>query len=224
MAVMHEHPILFSGDMVRAILDGRKTQTRRPVTFPASLWFNADGYPFSGDGYTDCRPVEPGDIRAWITCPFGVQGDRLWVRETWRPVGPWDTRRETIQYRTDGMYLRKTGWPKSFRIRTNNSLNKWRPSIHMPRWASRINLEVTAVRVERVQDITYGDLRAEGLRCPRRDELDNLLPVSTAFDAWKILWNSIYAKRGLGWDENPWVWVVEFTQEKVAAAEDAQTG
>lgn len=177
---MSEHPILFSGEMVRAILEGRKTQTRRVITVPVSDAHA--GRPHSpmvkhnGDWY---KPHE------WS--PYGVPGDRLWVRETWaKPYVNCDA-----VFRAD---YKGAG------------ILKWKPSIHMPRWASRITLDVVNVRVERVQDISEEDARAEGI--------DDGWLVREQFPeariAYRYLWDSINAKRGYGWATNPWVWVIEF--------------
>jgi hypothetical protein len=145
-----ERPILFSGEMVRAILEGRKTQTRRvmkPQPTCTNYWM------MWGAEVSTAREVDGDVVDEW-TCPYGQSGDRLWVRETWRPVGPWECRKDsaTIQYRSDGVYERKTGWSKDFRIKTDDRRDKWRPSIFMPRWASRITLEITGVRIERIQE------------------------------------------------------------------------
>lgn len=178
-----QHPILFSGAMVRAVLAGRKTQTRRLV----------DPQP---EPNTDC-PYHIGDgaMRRARKCPYGVPGDLLLVRETWREVssammadGSIPSQPARCVYRAD------RPWD-----------GPWRPSIHMPRWASRITLLVTGVRVERVQDITEDDAMAEGLE-PGPGP-DGLTTAKTEF--W-LLWDRMYSARGFGWAENPWVWVVEF--------------
>jgi len=194
-----ERPILFSGAMVRAILDGTKTQTRRvmkdwvkhPHLFEANTtiqcnqgvacWVRAD-----------MRDSLGGPCYIQSRCPYGQPGDRLWVRETWAHT---DYEREgpfqncTI-YRADG----EDGvWDAPG--------YRWRPSIHMPRWASRITLEITGVRVEQVQDITPDDAYAEGIR---------EVYYEHAVGAFRVLWDSINAARGYGWASNPWVWVVEF--------------
>jgi hypothetical protein len=183
---MTERPILFSGPMVRAILEGRKTQTRRPVK----------PQPVCGDGIVQGPNglFFVGQLRdsenAWrdILCPCGVPGDRLWVRETF-----WDGRPDIDNYVlfvADG-YSFVRDWKK-------------RPSIFMPRWASRITLEITDVRVQRVQETSAADCIAEGLTAD--------LPMSHADwrDSFAGLWDSINEKRGFGWDANPWVWALTF--------------
>lgn len=177
---MKERPILFRGEMVRAILSGIKTQTRR-VLKPQPSFVNQCGIPFYPDGK---GPVDYRD------CPYGQPGDRLWVRETWmKPEGG------ALDYRAKWTPRDERKMPVH---------EKWRPSIFMPRWASRITLGITDVRVERLQMITDSDSLAEGaghlydaeVECPRA--------------GFARLWDSINAKRGCGWNTNPWVWVVKF--------------
>jgi len=199
---MKEHPILFSGEMVRAILEGHKTQTRRVVKNPERL----DGLMLAGE--------EPD----W--CPYGGPGDRLWVRETWgvgtRPC-PHRGWVDGIEYRADTAYLEG---PDLLHLRTDVEPpdtfefdavpDGWRPSIHMPRWACRTVLEVVSVRVERLQEITEEDARAEGFPDPPGQ---NRMYPDRARYWFQNLWDSINAKRGHPWDLNPWVWVVEFQKE-----------
>lgn len=178
---MKERPILFSGPMVRALLDGRKTRTRRVVK-PQPEW--------------SCSPLEftnspgvwaPNEAEDYRRCPYGVPGDRLWVRETWQRVVPL-----LIDPTTKYEYLAT--------VRDGCHPARWKPSIHMPRVASRITLEVVRVRVERVQQITEADAIAEG--CGRAE------CGALAVLEYCRLWNEI---NGPGaWAENPWVWVVEF--------------
>lgn len=197
---MKERPILFSAPMVRAILDGRKTQTRRVVTHPGlqSLSFIVD----CGDGWWG---DEEGDFQA--LCPYGKRGDRLWVRETWAHDA--ETFEQCRASREDalgggayGPYYRAT------EIAPDTLF--WRPSIHMPRWASRITLEITAVRVERLQDISLADARAEGAP-PCHPSID-AIAREFGFKDWPRSW---YAQlwdgiNSYGWDTNPLVWVLEF--------------
>jgi hypothetical protein len=195
--MVKEKPILFSGEMIRAILDGRKSQTRRVIRKQPDedgLSRNA-GYPFV---WYDTSDKE-------YFCPYGQPGDRLWVRETWRTPKEYDhvkpsdiPRRVPIQYKADGVtncfiYSKKLG--------------RWRPSIHMPRWTSRITLEVTDVRVERVQDISEMDCYGEGRPLTHKTD-----PVTRPGAArFRDLWNYINEKRpGCSWDDNPWVWAITF--------------
>ena len=185
---MKERPILFSGPMVRAILDGRKTMTRRVVRLRAGEIAHEGGdgrlHAVANTTWGDC-------IERVIQCPYGVPGDMLWVRETWAsdvdgcPAG--------LGYRADHLDPRGDGPANPMR---------WRPSIHMPRWASRLTLEITAVRVERLQDISEADARAEG--CPAE------CPDGNAVDWFSGIWDGINAERGYPWSSNPWVWVIGF--------------
>ena len=220
---MKERPILFNGEMVRAILNGHKTQTRRPIAPqpPNNTTWDQDAGLFVVDG------SRLGLLRF---CPFGVPGDRLWVRETWahyqtvdsirRPDGrSYDEVSDGLAgYRADG-HDSIEDFREHIRLTSGCSLqdvvingDKWRPSIRMPRWASRITLEVTDVRVERVQEIDRFDAIAEGIRWTISDE--NTVHVYEASkqtrERFRELWDSINVKRGYGWDVNPWVWVVEF--------------
>lgn len=186
---MKERPILFSGPMVRAILDGRKTQTRRVMKWPRHL-------------AVDEQTIEASER---MNCPYGRPGDRLWVKEKWCTY-PWND------------HLKPSEIPHSedlFIMHDENDINylatpienynagKTRPSIFMPRWASRRDLEVTGVRAERVQDISGNDAIAEGIEYTKFDWMN---PIR----AFSALWDSINAKLGYGWDTNPWVWVVDF--------------
>ena len=189
---MSEKPILFSGEMVRAILEGRKTQTRRTVK-PKFLY----------------DPTDDGWDILWatgqLTCPYGEVGDRLWVRETWHYDSHMHELTGGEPDAPDGRYLHRLVY------RADNpdwqAYGGWRPSIFMPRWACRLELVVKSVRVERLQDIGHSDMKAEGCLPPNNagGSWDYLRETY-----WKPLWDSINAKRGYGWDSNPWVWVVEF--------------
>ena len=185
---MKERPILFSGAMVRALLAGTKTQTRRVVKQKHLPWLENSVLNFL-DGKWNQRPL-----------PYGQPGDRLWVRETFRGCrayevqgyAPKDWGNKPIWFEADGT---PPGRPEQWALRS-------RPSIHMPRWASRITLEVTGVRVERLHGITRGDAMAEG--CP----FPNMAQGPDPRDWYAELWGAI---NGPGnWDANPWVWVVEF--------------
>ena len=179
---MKERPILFSGEMVRAILEGRKTQTRRIVK---------DGTPDD-----------------WNACPYGVIGDRLWVRETWRL---WDVLENYVGGQNTATVQYKAGPLGSDRVLTvsdeqrgnlsNLENDRWRPSIFMPRWASRITLEITGVRVERLQEITEKDALAEGV--------GYAITRDCKVPQFARLWDQINGKHA-PWESNPWVWVVEF--------------
>ena len=180
---MSEHPILFSGPMVRAILDGRKTQTRRVIKWKCNR--GPDGYDTVGESKIIRVPWTERTLAKILVpeCPYGVPGDRLWVRETWG---------KDLYAHLSGHVpiLYKVGPPS---IDPDYPV-KWNPSIHMPRWASRLTLEVVEVRAQRLQDITEQDAIAEGVSCVAE---------------FRELWDSINAKRA-PWDSNPWVWAVTF--------------
>lgn len=200
---MKERPILFSAPMVRAILAGTKTQTRRVVKGEALQWLERDKF-------TPGFVADPGNR----LCPYGHPGDRLWVRETWRESGEGSA----WHYAAEGTILPKQRDKdlQAFLARrapfTWESY-KWRPSIHMPRAASRITLEITAVRVERLQDISEADAMAEGVIHKQRGDIGMYFvgteaAGTTAAGCYRNLWERI---NGFGsWDANPWVWVVEF--------------
>lgn len=184
-----ERPILFNAPMVRATLDDRKTLTRRVVKQKHLPWL-ANILGNFLDGKWNQRPL-----------PYGQPGDRLWVRETWAR----DSEDGALCYRADiGTGTVADDWQRN--IDDGAHGYRWRPSIHMPRWASRITLEVVSVRVERLQDISEADAIAEGTQEP------SLVPITGARlserAVYAALWESI---NGPGsWDANPWVWVVEF--------------
>lgn len=209
-----ERPILFSGPMVRAILEGRKTVTRR-VAKPIK-------HPDLGNIYAPGALVLEKEPQHVIdrACPFGQPGDRLWVRETWQ--GPlvtdvemeadpsWYKDRTRYQDPAHCSY-RASGDSCEYVDADDNFHCGWRPSIHMPRWASRILLEITAVRVERLNDITTKQARAEGYPAEREAETGG-----SDMDAWlwfRSLWEEINGPTS--YNTNPWVWVVEF--KRVAA-------
>lgn len=222
---MKERPILFSAPMVRAILAGQKTQTRRVVKpqgahhlFP---FLDLPGNPTGEWAWCSSSHV----VSRHIHCPYGQPGDRLWVKETWADLtethgARWErfndeTRRYErgvdpfVWYRADGDLSDKGDG--------NIHYAPWRPSIFMPRWASRIQLEVVSVRVERLNDISEDDCWAEGI-VEVMHLLDNFsqaemakrlgLCLEDAKPLYAQFWESI---NGTGsWDANPWVWVVEF--------------
>ena len=221
---MKERPILFSAPMVRALLAGTKTQTRRVVKMKShhQIEQRDDGtnWPWMYDGERDAD--------SWMACPYGQPGDRLWVRETWQ--GPflqefeidadpdWHYASHLHQYQNpEHCEYAADGGPKPEYTDADDVMRQgWRPSIHMPRWASRIALEITSVRVERLQDISADDARAEG--CPDK-------PVDGAEQAsidlltklwYHDLWEQINGPDS--WAENPWVWVVELKRVEGGAA------
>ncbi len=204
-----ERPILFSGEMVRAILEGKKTQNRRVIKPQPTInwhyrtWCDSQTY-----AWTTCHPLNvkyQNQIQK-VKCPYGQPGDILWVRETWCDAGVFG-----YAYRaTDSLPI---------------GVNTWRPAIHKPRKAARLFLQVKDVRVERLQDITEEDARAEGVKTavwymPYGKDEDAHIDISglpgypdqraSYRNGFATIWDSINAKRGYGWDTNPWVWVIEF--------------
>ena len=192
-----ERPIIFSAPMVRAMLAGEKTQTRRSMKLKPHQQIEErdDGAPWPWM-YDNER-----DSDAWLACPYGQPGDRLWVRETFM-----DLQGTGVEHRPDPRgplhryaYQADTlPGSRGDEARKEYGL-KWKPSIHMPRHASRITLEITAVRVERLQDISEADAAAEGVHTD---------PACPAYDAYQALWEQINGKGS--WDANPWVWVLDF--------------
>lgn len=210
---MKERGMIFNAEMVRAILDGRKTQTRRIMKKQPE-----PSKAREGDFYFPCNKMQsmvhvsdfiPGnsmipDAHEFFSkcCPFGEVGDRIWVRETWA--------RYNINQDSHDMAYRATtpeDWPEE---------GRWRPSIHMPRWASRITLEITGVRVERLQSISPNDASREGLiKLPATgryclNQGDQYFGGAShdAREVFSWLWESIYGAES--WQSNPWVWVIEF--------------
>ncbi len=217
---MKERGMIFNGEMVRAILDGRKTQTRRSMkpqpandiargTFP-----NTEAY-----GWVSSMKHKFGSTTAHF-CPFGQPGDRIWVRETFQ--GPLFDFEQMESYLDDNSKFEKPefcqyaadGKPAPEYYDAEDNLHcGWRPSIHMPRWASRILLEITDVHVERLNSISEEEARSEGVARLREGYWKNYQPGWTqhqlsARGSFATLWDSIY---GSGeWDRNPWVWVITF--------------
>lgn len=208
---MASKPILFSTPMIKAILDGRKKCTRRVVK-PQPPQF-VDYFEKRGDGFKAYMvPGEPCDYP--LVKPKYQPGDILWVRETWATVSS-----GIIEYKAT--YIEP--YTGSTEIDHIGKKITWRPSIHMPREAARIFLRVTNVRVERLQEITAEDVIREGIKYSDSGPyhwhvLDTKLNAWINFhfhdEAFKHLWDSLNAKRGYGWDTNPWVWVYEFEREQ----------
>ncbi len=202
-----ERPILFSGPMVRAIIEGRKTQTRRVLKPQPSCPATMFDYDYRGRAVCiwPADHVTEEGLRPdyFAACPYGRVGDRLWVREAW-----WQPPIITSKLLREGADT----WPKAGYAAdgdTQYEVLGWkkRPSIHMPRWASRITLEITDIRVQRVREISDMDAMAEGVewnRGPCRAGHTN--PIS----AFKSLWDSINSKRCFGWEVNPWAWAITF--------------
>lgn len=220
---MKERPILFSAPMVRAILEGRKTVTRRPLKLPHGFWETS----VTGE----LVPIP-------VNCPYGKPGDRLYVRETWSDVNLQGA--PGVAYRADDdvrdlmedetfldehgafNYSDPRAKPYQFACWSEDLLSgaegRWRPSIHMPRWASRILLEITVVRVERLQDISEEQALAEGIIPHVRGGWHWHLHDPSNVDDWHqfgfkspaFAFQDLWIGTGGDWDSNPWVWVVEF--------------
>ncbi|AOP43740.1 morphogenetic protein [Edwardsiella piscicida] len=220
---MKDLPIIFNDEMVRAILSGTKTMTRRPVKDRCLELFEVAA------SVGECHSLQFCDIADERSqpyyrefCPFGAVGDRLWVREAYQgSLFDYEQmeaylednskfeKQEYCEYRADG------GSRPEYYDGDDNLRHGWRPSIHMPRWASRITLEITDVRVERLQDITEGDARSEGvtLSNPR---------ILSHRDEFRQLWGDIYGCDG--WRSNPWVWVIAFKRVDTGSAAGTSKG
>jgi len=184
---MKERPIIMTTDSVRAILDGRKTQTRRVIKFKHPTDWIGSINPDNKDGWIAWGPKPVTDDYSrkmypnggGFKCPYGVPGDRLWVRET-------------------------------FKIELKDHTYKRQPSIFMPRWASRITLEITKIRIERLQEINDEDCCRE-TGAPLKWPGPGPEPYKRDMHAvFSHLWDTLNAKRGYPWSSNPWVWVIEF--------------
>lgn len=186
-AVVRERPILFSGPMVRAILDGRKTMTRRVVMVRRC------------GVLVPALRFDPAPDLA--RCPYGAPGDRLWLREGIRFVGA-GPMGDLSEYEADGTLTKAEGWPWK-----RNRL----PSMLMPRGFSRLTLEITDIRVERVQAISAEDCMAEGLTTTLREHD----AVCDLRDQFRALWDTLNAARGAVWGANPWAWVITFRRVEV---------
>lgn len=200
---MKERPILFSGEMVRAIIEGSKTQTRRVIKEKD----NGISIIFDEENPSPYYYSKKDDKWKRRECPYGQIGDQLWVRETFTEL------KDEIHYRADCIGS------------LDYNLIGWKPSIFMPKVASRITLEITNVRVEGIQNISDSDAISEGIREVTKDSdlkkyciYDKCDYSSVAWsemprsakEAFSKLWNSINEKSGYGWNNNPWVWVIEF--------------
>lgn len=217
---MKARGMIFNSEMVRAILDGRKTQTRRIVKGTDGAVKFCKEWDINGEeifvvlGEKDHTGMNP--VFGAISCPFGAVGDRIWVRETWAEAGACEP----------DLKLYRANYPEHVPSIYENvppaEEIRWTPSIHMPRWASRILLEITDVRVEQLNAISEEDARAEGiidggcLNCGEPEPCGCANPEPDATDAFAYLWQSIYGQEN--WNANPWVWVIEFKRVEGGAA------
>lgn len=208
---MTERGMIFNAEMVRAILDGRKTQTRRPVKFPVhdkNLGCELAGNELAGE-------LSAGN---YLNSAFGKPGDRIWVRETFSGHYLDDAQIQDIKDGRDkatDLCEYRADYPDGYQ-----ASDGWTPSIHMPRWASRILLEITDVRVERLNAISQEDAQAEGMELtgwrPTYSDPDSGGEVMTPYDNFAELWSSIYGDES--WKANPWVWVISFKRVEGGAA------
>lgn len=207
---MSERGMIFNAEMVNAILSGRKTQTRRPIKWKQTRFTEIaerdDGslWPWA----EDCE--RGGDI--WFACPYGEIGDRIWVRETWQVIHDHIDESSHVEDRTYAPSIPKekdrywhTVYAEHFGDESREDRGfPWRPAIHMPRWASRILLEITDVRVERLRDLSEEDAKSEGII----PSAGGVLPGWEYRINFRDLWMDIYGTDN--WEANPWVWVIEF--------------
>ncbi|HHX5675160.1 TPA: hypothetical protein ACVFEZ_005098 [Klebsiella pneumoniae] len=222
MTKITERGMIFNAEMVRALLSGRKTQTRRIIkpqpeaTLSGSLSGKWLSRPLNGLLLPKIEDIA-------IHCPFGSVGDRIWVREAFR-VHSRATDVATLVYKAS----ERNSWTEQTRrvpVAVCNkpaTPEKWTPSLHMPHWASRILLEITNVRVERLNAISEEDARAEGiidggcLNCGEPEPCGCANPEPDATDAFAYLWQSVYGQES--WNANPWVWVISFERIEGGAA------
>lgn len=217
--ICRDRPILFSAPMVRAILCGDKTETRRVIRHQpewANSWVLRDASGLCKDG-----------IVRGIRCLYGCVGDTLWVKETWGAVAPYDSQAPLeecrIEYRADlppGCTDFPGQWPAED-ARGNPDAPKWRPSIFLPKRFSRISLHITGLNVQKIQDIRIDGIIAEGLKIPDVDysvpERPDVLDYERecyAYDKFQELWDQINSKRGFSFESNPRVWIVQFRRTK----------
>jgi hypothetical protein len=236
-ATVREHPILFSGPMVKAILEGRKTETRRVIKHPGD--FLGGGGKSNREEWDDprrwgwedpenpthfivlARNPEPGSVP--VRCPYGKSGDQLYVKETWALVKPWhepdfgyiEDFEEWVsplpkQKPKDWVVMYRADWGSDHN-HPDDRLFRWRPSIHMPRWASRLTLEITAIRVERLQEISLNEVIAEGIEPVQDGPHANQYWREETGAKFIDLWDKINGSRDdCSWEANPFVWVIGF--------------
>lgn len=210
-------PIIFSAESVRAILEGRKTQTRRVVKETTNINGTCNGIYFDEETERWYWQLldKPNVVDLCLgKCPFGKVGDRLWVRETWALRTPsYPNHHSKVffkdeQYKT--IYHQDTVEPTQKYGYDLSEKSRWRSPILMPRWASRLTLEITDIRVERVQEITHEGVKEEGIYVFARESVNLPGRPQGQFKRFANHWNSLNAKRGYPWEKNPWVWVISF--------------
>ena len=211
-----ERPIIFSGEMIKAILDGKKTMTRHLVKFKD---FTTDSITPLHIELAEGRYCLFNERNGWLIgypkCKFGEIGDRLWVRETWQEIGPDCLLTYKATYPSD-LYAKRPeleNVPPLAGLKERGYL--WKSPITMPRWASRILLEITDIRVERLQDISCEDAVKEGFSDKKPSGMQPAMMPNPKAD-FRNYWDSLNTKKGYPWSSNPWVWVVEFKVIEVA--------
>lgn len=213
---MNNRPIIFSADMVRALLSGNKTQTRRPINPQPECIFDEDrgidGYFKWNGGRLFPTAYQAIDIQS---CPFGQVGDLLWVRETWCCESNGGSIVDgSYLYRADGLQVTKDDGDGGTELRKDGTeASPWIPSIHMPRHASRLTLRITDIRVERVQDISEVASQCEGAKPRFEDEFGIVWSQPLYKHGFFHIWNSIYNAKNkpqFAWENNPWCWCISF--------------
>lgn len=201
---MKEHPILFSAPMVKALKEGRKTMTRRVVK-PQPLDLDQP-WPDANSHVTFADLLDSLSYQVYCgACPYGQPGDRLWVRETFRLPASLESADLKFNWGQDQVYYRADQDDVY-------AATDWKPSIFMPRWASRFTLEITQIGLEEIQDISEWEAKQEGV-VPNPKALDPCTPYPARQSyrtAFRLLWDELNAKRGFGWDTFPWVWCISF--------------
>ena len=190
-----EHPIIFTSDNVKLILDGKKWETRRLLS-PQPTWTSASW------AWSPRKKLTLNKVQAISHCPFGDPGDLLWVRETWKPEELEDTHVDGIRFMADNAFvpIEPTEAAAEAWVWVNGAAGgklqgKWRPNIHMPKWACRLRLKLNGVKLERVRDITEMGAQAEGMR---------------NVEQYRAQWRQLHGKES--WSQNPWVWVLKFSR------------
>lgn len=194
---MRERPLILNGEEVRAVLDGRKTQFRRAIRDRS---WAADSWPTDDDNWPMASGGEPEYER--VACPYGKQGDRIWVRETWCK---W---KDPDEFRYFADFSPRYGASERGTISGVERVEKWFSSSRMPRWVSRITLEIVRVRVERVKDISNEDALAEG-HTPLLDLNDGKVLLRPT-DRFAEQWDFSSHSKNVPYHRNPWVWVIKF--------------
>lgn len=216
---LRSRPILFSAAMVRALLEGRKTQTRRIFKLPKWAHPHDKGDDIAGETPQICH--RDSGCLVDVSCPYGQPGDQLWVRETFYcdhgdyPTAPIAQMKQALDYRASHDCA---NWEAGCPCCDENGRSCWRPSIHMPRWASRLTLTIKSTRVERLQDISEADAKAEGVEASKTVEMKDGSPCYTL--PYQKLWCQLNGVDS--WNKSPRIWVIEFQKVEQEQAEKAE--